>query len=127
LHAIAGQSTFIYLPVIAAAPPPLQCWERRLDDIVAARAAGGARSVYPHRTGATQRACLCIPDERATNQDKVGPVDYAAAAAAVNSALEGQRGERRAAKDGENVKGKLTCGPHLTRAKLAFHRVLDHK
>ena len=56
-----------------------------------------------------------------------GPVDYAAAAAAVSSALEGQRGERRAAKDGKNVKGKLTCGPHLTRAKLAFHRVLDHK
>jgi hypothetical protein len=65
-------------------------------------------------------------DERAT-KDKVGPVDYAAAAAAVSSALEGQRGERRAAKDGKNVKGKLTCGPHLTRAKLAFHRVLDHK
>jgi len=33
-----------------------------------------------------------------------GPVDYAAAAAAVSSALEGQRGERRAAKDGKNVK-----------------------
>ena len=91
-----------------------------------ARPAAPAPSVLiaqaPHKEHAYADA-----DERATNQDKVGPVDYAAAAAAVRSALEGQRGERRAAKDGKNVKGKLTCGPHLTRAKLAFHRVLDHK
>ena len=91
-----------------------------------ARPAAPAPSVLiaqaPHKEHAYADA-----DERATNQDKVGPVDYSAAAAAVSSALEGQRGERRAAKDGKNVKGKLTCGPHLTRAKLAFHRVLDHK